>query len=790
MHGLRDLRVIDFSTGIAGPSCTKLFADAGADVIKVEDASGDELRRWSASGADVGDGDGALFRFLHHSKRAIVGHPEAADVLALIAGADLVVESFSPGRIEALDLPRRFPALVVLSISPFGRGGPYTHRPATEFTIQAECGSIAFRGLPGKEPFQAGGRITEWAAGAYAAVAALAAVGRSRRSGHGEAIDLSLLETMTIVATMYADLMYRLIGTGEPVGPAQTVETPSIEPTADGYVGFCTNSAQQFADFLLLIERPELQQDPVLGQVFGRRERFDEWNAIVRAWTTRHTTAEVVERAAQLRIPVAPVLNGETVLRHPHLVARGVFIDDPTGAFKQPRRPFRIDAEPCPALRPAPRLGEHGGRIEPRERRVATATGPAPMPLAGIRILDMTSWWAGPSATHVLAALGADVIHIESTRRPDGVRMTGAMAAARFAAWWECSSFFLAANANKRSLTLDLSDRRAVDLFKRLVAVSDAVVENFSPRVLDNFGLGWEALHAVNPRTILVRMPAFGLDGPWRDHVGFAQTMEQVTGLAWVTGHVDDQPRLPRGPCDPLAGMNAAFAFLVALGERDATGRGSLVEVPMVEGALNAAAEQVVEFTAYGRVLERSGNRSPGAAPQGLYACRGSTPGNERWLALSVVTDAQWGALKIVLGSPAWADEPRLATLAGRRAAHDAIDAQLEPWFAERERDDLVDRLLAAGVPAAATLDPRTASRHPQMAARGFHEELTHPVAGTQPVAGLPFRFASARRWLRVPAPTMGQDNHEILRRLAGLDDDEIARLEADDIIGDRPRGL
>src|SRR5262249_22576358 len=153
---------------------------------------------------------------------------------------------------------------------------------------------------------------------------------------------------------------------------------------------------------------------------------------------------------------------------------------------------------------------------------------------------------------------------------------------------------------------------------------------------------------------------------------GFAQTMEQITGMAWITGHPDDRPRIQRGPCDPLAGMHAAFGLLVALGGRDADGRGRLVECTMVEGALNAAAEPILEYTAYGRLMQRMGNRSPEAAPQGLYPCKPHDPaGSAGWLALAVASDAQWRALAEVLG---WGREPALGTAAGRRAAHDRID--------------------------------------------------------------------------------------------------------------------
>jgi crotonobetainyl-CoA:carnitine CoA-transferase CaiB-like acyl-CoA transferase len=788
-HGLRGLRVVDLTTGIAGGYCTRLLADAGADVVKVEPAEGDPLRRWSASGADLRGADGALFRFLHQGKRSVVGRPEDAAVAQLVAGADLVVEAFEEPPAALSEWRSRHAGLVLLSITPYGRGGPWSGRPASEFTLQADCGSIGTRGLPGREPFQCGGRTPLWVAGTYAAVGGLAAALRARRTGHGEHVDFSILEVMTVAGTNYMELIHRLLGEPPIAGMPQTVETPSIEPTADGYVGFCTNSRQQFSDFLLLIERPDLREDEGLAFVAGRMARLEEWSEIVHAWTRQHTTAEIVERAALLRIPVAPVNDAEAVLEHEHLRARGALWKDASGSFLHPRPPYRIDDADPPRPGPAPALGEHQGRIEVREPARPEAAGVAALPLEGIRVIDMTAWWAGPSATHMLAALGADVIHVESTKRPDGMRMVGGMLAGRFPDWWEASHFYLAANTNKRGLTLDLSQPRGRELMEALVARSDGLVDNFSPRVLEQFGLGWETVQRCNPRAILLRMPAFGLSGPWRDHTGFAQTMEQMTGLAWLTGHPDDQPRIQRGPCDPLAGMHAAFAFLVALEEREATGRGVHVECTMVEGALNAAAEALIEWSAYGARLVREGNRSPAAAPQGLYPARGHGRDTPRWLALSVETDAQWRALVGLLADPDWAQDPALASHAGRRARHDRIDAALRPWIAEQELEGLVERLVRAGIPAAVLRDPRRASAHPQMRARDFFETLEHPVVGPQPVPGLPLRFAGVQRWVRRPAPTLGQHNREILCDLLGVSAAELETLEAQGVVGTRLAG-
>jgi crotonobetainyl-CoA:carnitine CoA-transferase CaiB-like acyl-CoA transferase len=206
----------------------------------------------------------------------------------------------------------------------------------------------------------------------------------------------------------------------------------------------------------------------------------------------------------------------------------------------------------------------------------------------------------------------------------------------------------------------------------------------------------------------------------------------------------------------------------------------------MVEGALNAAAELVIEKTAYGNRLERDGNRSPHVAPQGLY------PGlvDETWLAVSVATDDQWIGLQHVLGDPEWARDPSLTTVEGRRARHDELDAHLEAWARERDVVEAADALLAEGVPAAAARDPRALYDHPQLRARGYYEVIDHPVVGPRATPVVPFRYASVDRWLRTPSPTLGQHNHEILVGDLGLSEERYAQLEADGIIGTWPKGL
>ena len=237
--------------------------------------------------------------------------------------------------------------------------------------------------------------------------------------------------------------------------------------------------------------------------------------------------------------------------------------------------------------------------------------------------------------------------------------------------------------------------------------------------------------------------------------------MEQATGAAWLTGHPQDQPRIQRGPCDPNAGMHAVIAALTALEQRDATGRGCFVESAMFDTAIAICPEPVLEWTAYGRLLEREGNRSPWANPSGLYACAGT----EKWIAIGCADDAQWRALAGILGRDDWIADPALRDAQGRRAAADELDKGIAEWAGGRTVDDAVETLVAAGVPAAAAVDPRAISAHPQIAFRGMFELVDHPVAGAHLMPTLPFRVDGVDRWHRTPAPTLGQHNAEVLSR-------------------------
>jgi len=511
--------VIELGSGIPSGYAGKLFRDAGAEVVKVEPPGGDPLRRWSATGADLEGRTGALFSFLTAGKQSILGSIDDPQIGALVAGADLVIED---GAVDIDALRDDAPRLVILSITPFGRTGPWSTRPATDFIVQAECGSIAARGAPDSPPVQAGARTSEWAAGLYGASAALAAVLGVRDGADGVVIDASWMEAMTIATNLFADplwsLMTALMGV-EPSGPARSVETPSIYPSADGWIGFNTNGPQHAEAFLHLIERPDLIE---AGYVMAstrtaNRHEFDEW---VRAFTTRFTSAEILDRAAELRVPTVRVNDGATVLLEEHLMARDFFAPSADGGLVAPRPHYRIAGERPPAAGPVPPLGADQPRARVADRRSEVTHR---RPLEGLKVLDVTCWWAGPSNTQILAAMGADVIHVESIAHADPMRYAAAVMFLDRDQWWELSSFYLGINTNKRGITLDLNAPDGVALLERLVGWSDIVVENYTPRVMPKFGLGWERIHELNPRAVMVRQPAFPRRAVGRPRCGDSQ---------------------------------------------------------------------------------------------------------------------------------------------------------------------------------------------------------------------------------------------------------------------------
>ncbi len=785
------IRIVELASGIAGPYASKLFVDAGAEVIKVERPGGDPLRGWTASAQELAEGEsGPLFQFLNARKRSIVldakDARDRARLVGLAARADVLIEDWGAGGLEASGLdPEALleanPRLALIRISPWGQTGPWATRPANDFTLQAATGSTDYRGLTDREPVAAGGRLLDWATGIYAAVSALAAWRSARQTGEGQVADLSSFEVGLSCLTIFGDLGSQFFD-----GPLpRSIDLPSIEPTRDGHVGFCTTTGQQWTDFCAMLGRQDIAGDARYLEGRQRFEHLDFMRDMIQSWTRERTTDEIIELCELLRIPVSPIGNGRDLPDFDHAIERGLYQRSSSG-FLQPRPPWRLETVEPVTPGPAPALdADHESILELIERPVDTPPiriG-ADLPFSGLRVIDLTAFWAGPIATCVLADLGADVIKVESIQRPDGMRFAGAL---RNDTLWEWSPIFHGANPGKRDITLRLDDEEGLDLLKRLIREADVVIENFSARVMPSFGLGAEEIRALNPRAIFARMPAFGLEGPWKDRAGFAMNVEQVSGLAWVTGY-EDLPLVPRGACDPIGGMHAVFALGIALEERGRTGHGQLLEVALLEPGLNVAAEQVLEYSAFGALLGRHGNQMPHAAPQGVFPS--ADPSS--LLAVSVTTDEQWRGLCRALGADDLRDSTALSTHWGRFEAHATICERIRSFTASLEREEAIHRLLSEGVPASAVVNAHALMPNPQLEARGFFQTLKHPHTGEMRYPGFPARFSAFERDLhRSPPPTLGQHNREVLQSELGLSDEDVDRLERSQIIGTRPSFL
>jgi crotonobetainyl-CoA:carnitine CoA-transferase CaiB-like acyl-CoA transferase len=784
---LHELRVVEISDRIAGSYCGKLLLDAGAQVRKIEPPQGDWLRRYSASDSPIPQGRAApFFSYLNAGKRSLTLAADSPRYRDELAAADVVVVTAGPARAAALgvdpqQLLEHSPRAIIVTISDFGWTGPYADRAATEFTLQAWSGSPGFRGDPAGPPISIGGDLGEYMGGVFAAFGALAVRRRVERGGPGEHLDLSMLEALTTMQS--SEWLHSQLLRVPPI--RRTTEVPSIEPAKDGYVGITMVTGQQWLDFVAMVECPQLEEIEQLRFQIGRWQYRDLIREQIRPWLAERTVAEIVELGQLFRLPIAALGNGSTIRELEYVRERGVFVPNPAG-FDQPRPPWLMSVCAPAAPGDTPRLG--GADDESPWRRAEPETEPAldGLPLSGVRIVDLTAFWAGPAATHLLAAFGADVVKIESIQRPDGIRYSGGMRT-DVDDWWEYGWVFHAMNTNKRSVTLDLGSERGRGLFIELVAGADVVIENFSPRVMEQFGLTDDALRKVNPKLVFARMPAFGVEGPWRERVGFAPTMEQIAGLAWVTGLPEAPPVTPRGACDPLAGVHAAFAVLAALNFAERTGTGQLVELPMLETVLNATAIQAIEAQVFGVTLSRRGNRGHSAAIQNIYRCAGS----DDWIAVTVEDDAQWQALVELMYRPAWCEDEELSTIAGRHSRADDIDGRLADWFAGQSRDSTVELLAGAGIPAAPVVSPSLVTDNPQLRERGFFEALHHASTGLGLYPCPPFaRLAGQDSWLLRPPPKLGEHNEEILRDRCGLTGEELTRLAAGGVIGTRPKGL
>lgn len=401
-----------------------------------------------------------------------------------------------------------------------------------------------------------------------------------------------------------------------------------------------------------------------------------------------------------------------------------------------------------------------------------------PLPLQGLRVADFTWFGAGPMGTRPLAHYGAEVIIIESESR-GGLRHSPPF---RDKPGLNLSGFFNNFNSGKLSITLNMHHPEGVEIAKRIIAKSDIVANNFSPGVMDKWGLDYESVRKIKPDIIMAEMPVAGRTGPYRPMIGFGATIEAFAGLNQLTGYPDRPPagteiNYPDYASNPY---HLLFAILSALHYRKQTGKGQYIEVAQLESTVSMMETSVLDYTANGRVQMRDGNRVPYAAPHNAYRCAGE----DRWCAVAVTSDEEWRALGRAVGEPEWANDPRFATLAGRKQNEAELDLLVESWTCERTAEDVMTQLQAAGVRAGVVQTiADMVDRDPQLRQRGFYVTLDHPEAGPTVYDGIAARLSATPGEIRSAAPCLGEHNDYVYRGLLGMSENEINRLVVERVI-------
>lgn len=404
------------------------------------------------------------------------------------------------------------------------------------------------------------------------------------------------------------------------------------------------------------------------------------------------------------------------------------------------------------------------------------------MPLQGIRVADFTRDLAGAYCPCLLGLLGAEVIKIESTRRPDPTRTL-----ARFFGWkrganmegLDSSPEFCHVNLNKLSVTLDLTHPQGAELARRIVAISDVAVDNFRPDVMARLGLDYDTLRKVKPDIITLSTCGWGATGPERGYASYAPIFAAVGGLSHLTGYPDLPPPTVRTLPDATAAGMAAFAIITALIHRRATGEGQYIDFSSVENIISLVGDTVVEHSLTGVVPGRQGNRDEALVPHGTYRCRG----DDRWVSIAVADGPEWLALCRAVGHPEWLRDPRFSNHQDRLSHRDELDRLLEEWTVSRTAEEVTALLQEAGVAAVPVYNNDQLCQDPHLKERDYFTQVEHPVIGKHTVLRPPWRLSETPAQITNPGPLMGEHNSYVLGQLLGLSQEEIDRLVAEKVV-------
>ena len=808
MSALAPYRVLDLTDSHAD-LCGLVLAGLGADVIKVEPPGGSAGRHVPPLVHGVPSDLASLrFQAFNRGKRSVVLDLDSplgrADLLRLVASCDFVIENAGPAVMaarglgfEALRVVR--PDLVYVAISPFGQDGPYADHHATDLTLAAMGGMMALNGDADRRPVRVSVPQTWYHAAVDGAVAAMVAHHLRVSTGEAQFVDVSVQAAVfwTGLNAMIAHAIHgRNFERNGTELQLSTLVTPLVYPCADGEVVLiatantvqpmlpwmveCGAVSQEWLDAedWLTYDARMLSGQPLVHQI-------QELRAKIVGFTLLHTKATLMTEGLARGMTIAPVNTASDVLTLDQLTVREFWsvVDLGDGRTLRAPGPFaRLSATPVSFGGSAPRAGQHNAEVldalPPMSVCRGSSARQAPvrqaLPLAGIKVADFSWIGVGPITGKALADHGAHVIRIESENPPDRLRLTGPFTD-DIPGINRCQ-FFGSFNTSKQSLTLNLKTPRGLEIARRVIQWSDLCLDSFTAGTMVDLGLGYDVARQLNPSIIMASTCLMGQTGPASQMSGYGYHAAAASGFYEVTGWND---RAPGGPfnayTDTIAPRFLAATLMAALDHRRRTGEGQYIDQAQMESALHFLAPELLDVQLSGLSPRRQGNFSPTAAPHDAYPCLG----NDQWCAIAVETDAHWRSLRTALGSPAWAADPALCTVAGRLAQIELVDERLAGWTSQYEPQALMDLLQAAGVPAGMVQRSSDHMVDPQLAHRQFFRPMAHPEMGIVPYEGHSYRIAGYNNGPRFPAPCIGEHSYEVLSEVLGLSDDDIAEAMA-----------
>ncbi len=800
---LEGLRILDL-TGREGHLCGRLLADLGAEVIKIEPPQGDPARRAGPFAGDKPGSESSLsFINLNTNKKSVsldLASKEGRQAyLGLVGSADAIIETYAPGLLEAWGLgyealKKDNPGLVMVSITGFGLSGPHKDFKAPSIVCSAMGGVMSLCGFPDKPPLAEVQDVPYDLTAAFAAYGLLLALHHREQTGLGQQVEVSCQEVLAAQQHMLAnyssnDNFLARAGSRTPVGGGMPY---GVYPARDGFCHLVVISTSHWRSFVEWMGSPELFTDPMWDNRHLRVENMEIIEPLTMDFTRQLSKAELFTQGQAHHITVGPINRPDEFTRDPHFRERGLEteVEHPAiGPHKILLSPFRMSSSPAELFRPAPLTGQHNEEVlktnaltpedwaPTRGVRPSGRSNNGSAPLEGLRVLDFTMAIAGPYLSRLLAESGAEVIKVESQARQQRGRVNPGLDPRIIL---QQKVTFAEMNRDKRCVAVDMGKEEGRDLIKKLVPHCDLVLENFSPRVMDNWGLGYEELRKLRSDILMVRLPGFGTTGPYRDNVGLAAVAMGMTGMYHLWSYPDSDE--PAGPPvwtpDYLSAAFGGTALLAALRHRERTGQGQLIELSQVDATAFALGTVYLDHSMNGYISPPMGNRHRYFAPHGAYRCDGS----DTWCAITARDEPEWRALCRVLGSPSWAEEEKFSTLEQRLLHQDELDQHIEEWTQHHTPQQVMQILQHGGVPAGAVQNGETLFQDPHLRERDYIVLVDDPDTGLVEYPGTFVRLSEAPgRVERCHA--LGEDNLDVFGRLLNMSSEEIVTLEKSGVL-------